>query len=42
MLGFAFTMVAGGNDTTTGLLGVALQLLTEHPTSADSWSTTRA
>src|SRR4051812_2658998 len=31
MLGFAFTMVAGGNDTTTGLLGVALQLLTEHP-----------
>ena len=30
MLGFAFTMVAGGNDTTTGLLGVALQLLTEH------------
>lgn len=31
MLGFAFTMVAGGNDTTTGLLGVSLQLLTEHP-----------
>ncbi len=31
MLGFAFTMVAGGNDTTTGLLGVTLQLLTEHP-----------
>jgi cytochrome P450 len=30
MLGFAFTMVAGGNDTTTGLLGVILQLLTEH------------
>ena len=30
-LGFAFTMVAGGNDTTTGLLGVTLQLLTEHP-----------
>ena len=30
-LGFAFTMVAGGNDTTTGLLGVGLQLLTEHP-----------
>lgn len=30
MLGFAFTMVAGGNDTTTGLLGVALQLLTER------------
>ena len=31
MLGFAFTMVAGGNDTTTGLLGVTLQLLTERP-----------
>ena len=30
-LGFAFTMVAGGNDTTTGLLGVGLQLLTERP-----------
>jgi cytochrome P450 len=24
-------MVAGGNDTTTGLLGVAAELLTEHP-----------
>ncbi len=31
MLGFAFTMVAGGNDTTTGLLGVTLELLTERP-----------
>ena len=31
MLGFAFTMVAGGNDTTTGLLGVALELLPAHP-----------
>ena len=31
MLGFAFTMVAGGNDTTTGLLGVTLELLTAHP-----------
>ncbi len=31
ILGFAFTMVAGGNDTTTGLLGGAVQLLTEHP-----------
>ena len=30
VLGFAFTMVAGGNDTTTGLLGVAAELLTEH------------
>lgn len=31
VLGFAFTMVAGGNDTTTGLLGGAAELLTEHP-----------
>jgi cytochrome P450 len=31
ILGFAFTMVTGGNDTTTGLLGGALELLTEHP-----------
>ncbi len=31
MLGFAFTMVAGGNDTTAGLIGGALELLTEHP-----------
>ncbi|MCW2791698.1 MAG: cytochrome [Nocardioides sp.] len=31
MLGFAFTMVAGGNDTTTGLLGVSLELLSAHP-----------
>jgi len=31
ILGFAFTMVAGGNDTTTGLLGGAAELLTEHP-----------
>jgi cytochrome P450 len=31
MLGFAFTMVTGGNDTTTGLLGGALELLTRHP-----------
>ena len=30
ILGFAFTMVAGGNDTTTGLLGGAAELLTEH------------
>jgi cytochrome P450 len=30
VLGFAFTMVAGGNDTTTGLLGGAAALLTEH------------
>ena len=31
ILAFAFTMVAGGNDTTTGLLGGAVQLLHQHP-----------
>ncbi len=31
MLGIGFTMVTGGNDTTTGLLGGALELLTRHP-----------
>jgi cytochrome P450 family 130 len=31
ILGFAFTMITGGNDTTTGLLGGAAVLLTEHP-----------
>jgi cytochrome P450 len=31
ILGFAFTMVAGGNDTTTGLLGGAAELLTAYP-----------
>jgi cytochrome P450 len=31
VLGFAFTMVAGGNDTTTGLLGGAAELLTAQP-----------
>ncbi len=30
VLGFAFTMVAGGNDTTTGMLGGSAVLLTEH------------
>ncbi|MGI9576890.1 MAG: cytochrome P450 [Microthrixaceae bacterium] len=30
ILGFAFTMVAGGNDTTTGLLGGAAELLTDR------------
>ena len=29
ILGFAFTMVTGGNDTTTGMLGGAVQLLTQ-------------
>jgi cytochrome P450 len=31
VLGFAFTMVTGGNDTTTGLLGVSAELLTRYP-----------
>jgi cytochrome P450 len=31
VLGFAFTMVTGGNDTTTGMLGVAAELLTRFP-----------
>ncbi len=31
ILGFGFTMVTGGNDTTTGLLGGALDLLTAQP-----------
>lgn len=31
ILGVGFTMVTGGNDTTTGLLGGALELLTRHP-----------
>ena len=30
ILGFAFTMVTGGNDTTTGLLSGAADLLTRH------------
>jgi cytochrome P450 len=30
-VGFVFTMVTGGNDTTTGLLGGAAELLTEYP-----------
>ncbi|MGH7292462.1 MAG: cytochrome P450, partial [Myxococcota bacterium] len=31
ILGFAFTMVTGGNDTITGLLSGSACLLTEHP-----------
>ena len=31
IVGFVFTMVTGGNDTTTGLLGGSLELLTRHP-----------
>lgn len=31
ILAFAFTMVTGGNDTTTGMLGGSAQLLYRHP-----------
>lgn len=31
ILGFAFTMVAGGNDTTTGMLGGSAELLAANP-----------
>lgn len=31
ILGFAFTMVAGGNDTTTGMLGGSAEALTARP-----------
>ncbi len=31
LLGTCFTLVTGGNDTTSGLLGVACELLTRHP-----------
>jgi cytochrome P450 len=31
ILAFTFTMVTGGNDTTTGMLGGAVQLLNERP-----------
>lgn len=31
ILGYAFVMVAGGNDTVTGLIGGAAELLTDHP-----------
>jgi cytochrome P450 family 130 len=31
IVGFVFTMVTGGNDTTSGLLGGAAELLTNHP-----------
>ncbi|MCU1643334.1 MAG: cytochrome [Nocardia sp.] len=31
ILGFAFTMITGGNDTTTGNLGGAVQLLQQYP-----------
>ena len=31
ILGFAFTMITGGNDTTTGMLGGTVQLLHQRP-----------
>jgi len=31
ILGFVFSMVTGGNDTTTGLLGGSMELLASHP-----------
>ena len=31
VLGYAFVMIAGGNDTVTGLLGGAAELLSAHP-----------
>ena len=31
ILAFTFTMVTGGNDTTTGMLGGAVQLLHQRP-----------
>ncbi|GED99020.1 cytochrome P450 [Gordonia crocea] len=31
ILAFTFTMVAGGNDTTTGMLGGSVELLAAHP-----------
>ncbi|WP_220657625.1 cytochrome P450 [Tsukamurella sp. TY48] len=34
ILGFAFTMVTGGNDTTTGMLGGAVEMLSRH---RDQW-----
>jgi cytochrome P450 len=35
IIGFAFTMMTGGNDTSTGLLGVGLDLLARHPDQRD-------
>jgi cytochrome P450 len=35
ILGFAFTMITGGNDTTTGLLSVGLELLSKNPDQRD-------
>lgn len=36
ILGFAFTMITGGNDTTTGLLSVGLELLQSAPGATEA------
>ena len=36
ILAYVFTMVTGGNDTTTGNLGGAVQLLADHPDQRDA------
>ncbi len=36
IVGFVFTMVTGGNDTTSGLLGGAAELLTNHPSQRNT------
>ena len=38
ILGYVFAMVTGGNDTTTGALGGAVQLLAERPDQREGWS----
>lgn len=42
VLAFTFTMVTGGNDTTTGMLGGSVQLLQRSPTSVSCWWTSRS
>ena len=38
VLAFTFTMVTGGNDTTTGMLGGTVNCSTSDPTNAGCWS----
>ena len=40
VLAFTFTMVTGGNDTTTGMLGGTAQLLHRRPDQRGCWSRT--
>ncbi len=42
ILAFTFTMVTGGNDTTTGMLGGAVQLLHQRPDQRRRWPRTRS